>query len=123
MVWSMKPLVTEISRLSSLTSTQFETLGIHESLRKNEISMDFALTVRKSAGISKGTHYRILAQGKKNMRESLFTLVTAVQLGLVRPDDVERLLSTAARIPADIDEARIPEIVTLLRVLVDRIVM
>lgn len=119
----MISLVEEFSRFSSLTAVQVDTLKIHESVRKGEINLDYGLKVRKHEGISRGTHYRILAQAKKNMRESLFTLVTGVQLGLVKPEDVERLLSVVSRVPSSLEEAKVSEIVMLVRILIERIVM
>jgi hypothetical protein len=85
--------------------------------------MQDALKKRKNFGISRGTHYRILAQAKKNIRESLFTVAIAVQMGLVKPEDVQKLVSSVSMIPADIDSERLPEVLALVGVLADRIVM
>jgi len=112
-----------ISDLSSLTRVQVETLKIHRALLKGEINMDTALKTRRNVGISRGTHYRILAQAKKNVTKSLFTVATAVQMGLVKPEDVQKLISTMSMIPADVDQEKLPEVMTLARVLADRIVM
>ena len=109
--------------LSSLTRIQVETLKIHRALLKNEIKMDNALKMRKSMGISRGTHYRILTQARKNITQSLFTVATAVQMGLLRSEDVEKLISTVSRIPADMDPEKLPEVIALVKVLADRIVM
>lgn len=119
----MSALSEELTRLSSLTLVQVDTLKIQELIRKDAINRGDALKLRKAEGISRGTYYRILSQAKKNMRESLFTLVLGVQLGLIRAEDVERLLSTTSRIPSGVEEERIPEIVTLIRILIERIVM
>src|SRR5579859_6602633 len=89
--------------LSSLTRIQAETLKIHTAVKKNEIKMDNALKIRKNMGISRGTHYRILAQAKKNITESLFTMAAAVQIGLLKPEDVQKLISAVSMIPADVD--------------------
>jgi hypothetical protein len=115
-----------ISDLSSLTRVQIETLKIHQALHKGEINMDTALKIRRNVGdmgISRGTHYRILAQAKKNVTKSLFTVATAVQMGLVKPEDVQKLISTMSMIPADVDQEKMPEVMALARVLADRIVM
>jgi hypothetical protein len=115
-----------ISDLSSLTRVQIETLKIHQALHKGEIKRDTALKIRRNVGdmgISRGTHYRILAQAKKNVTKSLFTVATAVQMGLVKPEDVQKLISTMSMIPADVDQEKMPEVMALARVLADRIVM
>jgi hypothetical protein len=85
--------------------------------------MDVALRKRKNSGISRGTHYRVLAQGKKNIVKSLFTVATAVQMDLLKPEEVQKLISTVAMIPVDVDPAKLPEIMALVRVLAERIVM
>ena len=85
--------------------------------------MDIALKIRKNAGISRGTHYRILAQARKNITQSLFTVATAVQMGLLRSEDVEKLISSVSMIPEDLDPEKLPEVVALVKVLADRIVM
>jgi len=85
--------------------------------------MKDALKVRKNSGISRGTHYRILGQAKKNVRESLFTVAVAVQLGFVRMEDVQKLLGTVSMMPPNVDPEKLPEILELVRVLAGRIVM
>jgi predicted DNA-binding protein (UPF0251 family) len=112
-----------ISNLSSLTRVQIETLKIHRALQKGEINIDTALKTRRNVGISRGTHYRILAQAKKNVTKSLFTVATAVQMGLVKSEDVQKLISTMSTIPVDVNQEKMPEIMALVRALADRIVM
>jgi predicted DNA-binding protein (UPF0251 family) len=109
--------------LSSLTRIQLETLKIHRAVLKDEIKMDVALKMRRNVGISRGTHYRILAQARKNITQSLFTVATVVQMGLIRSEDVEKLISNVSMIPADLDSSKLPEIIALVKVLADRIVM
>jgi hypothetical protein len=62
-------------------------------------------------------------QAKKNVTKSLFTVAAAVQMGLVKPEDVQKLISTISAIPTDVDPEKMSEVVALVRVLVDRIVM
>ena len=112
-----------IADLSSLTKIQVETLKLHQSVTKSEIKMQKALTIRKHSAISRGTHYRILAQAKKNIRESLFTVATAVQMGLLKPEDVQKLIATVSMIPVDVDPEKLPEVMVIVGALADRIVM
>ena len=85
--------------------------------------MQDALITRKNTAISRGTHYRILAQAKKNVRESLFTVATAVQMGLLKQEDVDKLVTTVSRIPQDVDPEKLPEVIALVSALANRIVM
>jgi len=112
-----------LTDLSSLTKIQAETLELHVAIRHSKINVSQALQKRKNSGISRGTHYRILSQARKNIRESLFTVAVAVQLGLIKQEDVQKLISTVSAIPSDIPPERLVEVVALANVLADRIVM
>lgn len=85
--------------------------------------MDNALRIRKNSGVSRGTHYRILAQARKNIRESLFTVAAAIQLGLLKSEDVQKLVTAVSMIPPDIDPEKLPEVAELTRAIVNRITM
>ena len=112
-----------IADFSSLTRVQVETLKMHLAMTKREINMQQALKSRKNAGISRGTHYRILGQARKNVRRALFTVATAAQLGLLKPEDVQKLISSVSMIPVKIDPEKLPEILALVNAVADRIVM
>ena len=85
--------------------------------------MAIALKTRKNSGVSRGTHYRILAQARRNVRESIFTVATAVQLGLLKPDDVQKLIAMLSSIPLDIDPAKLEEVLVIAKTVIDRVVM
>jgi hypothetical protein len=119
----MNPPPETIADLSSLTNVQIQTLKIHLAVARHEINIQEALKSRKISGISRGTHYRILAQAKKNVKQSLFTVATAVQLGLIKADDVQKLVSSVSLIPTDIDSQKMPEVLALIEAVADRIVM
>src|SRR3989442_1405557 len=87
-----------IADLSTLTRVQIDAVEMHLAVTKHEINIQDALKSRKSSGISKGTHYRILAQAKKNIKRSLFTVAIAAQLGLVKPEDVQKLISSVSMV-------------------------
>ena len=78
---------------------------------------------RKISGISRGTYYRILAQAKKNVKKSLFTVATAAQLQLLKPEDVQKLISSVSLIPDDVDSDKLPEVLALVNAVAERIVM
>jgi len=44
-------------------------------------------------------------------------------MGLVKPEDVQKLISAVSMIPAEMDSEKVPEVMTLAKVLADRIVM
>jgi hypothetical protein len=90
---------------------------------KGEITMDIALKMRKDSGISRGTYYRILHQAKENIVKSLLTVATAAQLGILKPEDVQKLIATVSTVPVDLESRKMVEVVALVRVLAERIVM
>jgi hypothetical protein len=112
-----------IADLSSLTRVQLETLKTHLAVNNHRINIKDALKSRKTFGISRGTYYRILSQAKKNVKKSLFTVATAAQLGLVKPEDVQKLISAVMMIPGEVKPEKLPEILALVNAVADRIVM
>jgi hypothetical protein len=88
-----------------------------------EINMQMALRKRKNLAISRGSHYRTLAQAKRNIRRSLFTVATAVQIGLVKAEDVQKLINAVSKVPSDVEEEKFPEVLAIVMALADRIVM
>lgn len=120
---ALKPLLEAITDLSSLTRIQVETLQLDIEVHKSTVNIRNALKIRKNSGISRGTYYRILAQGRKNIRESLFTLVIAVQMGLLKQDDIQRLISSISMIPEDIDRENLTDVLALVGALADHVVM
>ena len=119
----MDPFTETASELSSLTNTQLETLQLYLSIKKGEINLNNALGRSENRRISRGTHYRILGQARKNIKRSLFTVAIAVQLGLVKPEDVQKLISSVSMVPTSLDEDQAREVMGILRLLADRIVM
>jgi hypothetical protein len=106
-----------------LTRVQLETVKTYLAVSNNKINMKDALKSRKTSGISRGTYYRILSQAKRNVKKSLFTVATAVQLGLIKPEDVQKLISAVAMIPGEVNPEKLPEILALVNAAADRIVM
>jgi hypothetical protein len=102
---------------------QIDALEMHLAVINHQINIQEALKSRKSSGISRGTHYRILAQARKNIRKSLFTVAVAAQLGLLKPEDVQKLISSISIIPAKVDPEKMSEVLALVNAVADRIVM
>jgi len=50
-------------------------------------------------------------------------VATAVQMGLLKSEDVQKLISSVSMIPVDLDPEKLPEVIALVKVLADRIVM
>ena len=113
----------ELVDLSSLTRIQYNTLKSFILIKEGKINLQIALKNHKKLGIRPGTYYRILKQARTNVLQSVYTLLLAAQVGLLRPEDVQRLLSTVAAIPPGLDEEKRSATVEIIRTLVTRIVM
>lgn len=50
-------------------------------------------------------------------------MATAVQMGLVKADEVQKLISMVSMIPVDLDPEKLPEVVAIVSAVADRIVM
>ena len=79
--------------------------------------------MRKDSSISKGTHYRILAQARRNVRKSVLTTAIAVQLGIIRSEELQKLVTLVSRAPTEADPSTMEEVSALVVALVNRIVM
>jgi hypothetical protein len=121
--FSVESTTDAIASMSSLTKIQVATLKIQLALKNHTITMEQALQMRKNSRISKGTHYRVLGQAKNNIRESLLTVVVAAQMGLIRPEELQRLVTSVSVIPDRVDQTRLGEVLALVDALADRIVM
>lgn len=90
---------------------------------RGEITLQEVLKMRKDSSISKGTHYRILAQARRNVRKSVLTTAIAVQLGIIRSEELQKLVTLVSRAPTEADPSTMEEVSALVVALVNRIVM
>ncbi len=113
----------EVADLSSLTKVQLETIKLYLAVTHHTISLEEALRSRKISGVSKGTHYRIVSQARGNLERSLFTVVVGVQMGLLKPTDLQKFFASVSLLPTDVDPDKVPEVMSLVQALVSRLVM
>jgi len=50
-------------------------------------------------------------------------VATAVRMGLVKSEDIEKLISAVSAIPAEVDPEKLPEVIAWVKFLANRIVM
>jgi hypothetical protein len=116
-------VIDAIVDMSSLTRVQLETLKLYVAVTQNQITLQEALRSRKILGISKGTHYRIISQARRNFERSLFTVAVGVQMGLLKPTDLQKFFTSVSTVPDQVDPERLPEVMSLVETLVSRLVM
>jgi hypothetical protein len=106
---------------SSVTSTQLSTILLKRGVDMREISLKDVMDSRR--GMSMGSYYRILSQGKSNIVKSLYTLLLAARLGVLSLDDFQRLVNLVSKLPQDASSTDVADVVPLVDALVRRIVI
>jgi hypothetical protein len=84
---------------SSITRRQLESLSSYMRVSTGEIKLRDAASLashgrtkgRRDGPLTIGSYYRTVRQARKNVRESLVTVVIALWLGVIRAEDVRRL--------------------------------
>ena len=120
---SLKPSSESLADLSSLTRTQIETIKLQQAASRGEIRVSDAIKLRTNSPISKGTHYRILGQARENVKKSIVTTAIAVQLGIVRPEDLLKIVESVSKVPLEVDDATLRNVTAIIVALINRIVM
>lgn len=115
---------------SVLTPRQFEALQSYLRVAVGEMRYREAASAssqgrkRGAPGpVTIGSYFRTVQQARENIRRSVVTLLIAVWLGLVKPDDVRRLLDTAGGDIAGLSEEQRDQFLAVLRALLRKIVM
>jgi hypothetical protein len=108
---------------STLTRRQLEALQSYMRVALGEIRYREAAAIGPSKKVTVGSYFRTVGQARTNVRRSIATLLIGLWLGIVKPEDVRRLLETAGGNVVDLPEEEKERFVAVLRVLLERIVM
>ncbi|MDG6982975.1 MAG: hypothetical protein JRN28_00220 [Nitrososphaerota archaeon] len=107
---------------SSLTKRQLEALESYLRVALGEIRYREAAASGTSKPVTVGSYFRSVQQARENVRKSIVTLLIGIWLGVVKVEDVRRLLDVAGGGVRDLSAEENARLVGLLRALVDRIV-
>jgi len=88
-----------------------------------EIRYREAAVVGPSRRVTVGSYFRTVKQARTNVRKSIVTVMIGLWIGVVKPEDLRRLLDVAGSGVSDLPEEESARFVAVLRALVDRIVM
>ena len=108
---------------STLTRRQLEALRSYLRVALGEMRYREAAVSGPSKKVTIGSYFRTVKQARANVRKSIATLLIGLWLGLVKPEDVRRLLDTAGADVVDLPADEMERFVSVLRVLLERIVM
>jgi len=116
---------------SSITHRQLESLTSYMRVSTGEIKLKDAASLasqgrtrgRMERPLTIGSYYRTVRQGRKNVRESLVTVVIALWLGLARVEDVRRLFELVGGGTHELSDEEAERFTQLLDALLRRIVV
>ena len=109
---------------SSLTTAQIESLVTYMRYKSGKSTLREAASARKPHPVTVGSYYRTVNQGRGKVKSSLATTIIAIQLGLVRLEDLKRLfdlIATNAQ-SQDLQEGEKDRVRMIVQVLLNRIV-
>jgi hypothetical protein len=124
-------LLDALVKRSSLTPRQIESLTSYVRVASGEIKLKEAASIssegrkkgKSEQPLTIGSYYRTVSQGRKNIKQSLVTIVIALWLGMVRVEDVRRLFELVGSGTRDLPDQEAERFLQLLDALVGRIVV
>ena len=108
---------------STLTPRQLEALRGYLRVVLGEIKYKEAALSGTSKPVTIGSYFRTVRQARDNIRKSMVTLLIGLWLGLVKQDDVRRLLEVAGGGVRELSDEERERFLLVLRVLIQKIVM
>jgi len=108
---------------STLTSRQLEALRGYLRVALGEMRYREAAAIGPSKRVTVGSYFRTVKQARANVRKSIVTVLIGLWLGVVKPEDLRRLLDVAGTGASDLPEDENARFIAVLRALLDRIVM
>jgi hypothetical protein len=116
---------------SNLTSRQLEALQGYIRVALGEMKYREAASIasggrRKGDNkrpLTVGSYFRTVQQARDNIRKSVVTLLIGLWLGVVKAEDVKRLLDTAGGNIVELSAEERDRFVVVLRALLQKIVM
>lgn len=114
--------VKRVSEVSSLTECQMKSLLLYRRVLSGELSLAQASKLREPKSSTVGAFYRVVQQGKGNVRQAIMTLIAGIWLGYVKPEDLRRLFDLVADNPFPLDQERFDQLLPALEALIGRMV-
>ena len=124
-------LVESMVGESTLTRRQLEALEAYIRVAIGEMKYREAASAmsqghkspKPGKPLTIGSYFRTVQQARKNVRKSVVTLLIGLWLGIVRPEDVRRLLDVAGTTARELSDEERDRFVGVLRVLLQKLVM
>jgi hypothetical protein len=107
---------------SSITRVQVETINLRKRVLAGQLKLVEAAGLRGGGPVRVGTFYRVLDQAKNNVERSIFSVLLAIRLGVLKPEELNRLFSLVSQ-PGEVDQEAAMDIMRVLNPLIRRLVM
>ena len=115
-------LPEQLVEQSTLTKRQLESLQSYLRVAIGEMKYREATASGVSKRVTVGSYYRTVQQARENVRKSIVTLLVGLWIGVIKVEDVRRLLDVAGGGIGELSEEDSARLVEVLRALVGRIV-
>jgi len=90
---------------------------------RHELRLKEAAAQRVGGAVTIGSYYRTVQQARENLRKSIAAVVVGITLGLVRLEDVRRLLELVSKAQEGLPEDEEERFARLIEVLLQKLVM
>ena len=114
-------LISELIRRSGLTEAQVETISLRKRVMDGQLRSIDDASLRSTGPVKLGTFYRVLNQSRRNVERSIFSILLSIRLGVLSPDELNRLSSLVSQ-PGEMDEGAALQVMNVLEALVKRLV-
>lgn len=122
LIWMVDELIGELMPGSNMTAIQVETMALRKRVLAGQLKLVEAVGLRGGGPVRVGSFYRVLNQAKSNVERSVFSVLLAIRLGVLKPEEVSRLFSLVSE-PGEVDRQTALDIMEVLNQLVHRLVM
>jgi hypothetical protein len=112
-----------LMKQSNLTKKQLESLMSYARVAKGEMLYREAAASRSEKAVTIGSYYRTVQQGRNQIRESVVTVLVAIAIGLVKMEDVRKLLELVGKENIEVVEEDREHFTLILQTLLYKIVM
>ena len=108
---------------STLTQKELQSLQGYLRVMRREVTFKEVASQRPAGPVTVGSYYRTIQMGRKKMKGSLATVLIGLWLGLIKLEDLRRLLELVGKSDKDLPEEDVDRLKQVLGALIDKIVM
>ncbi|MDG7008625.1 MAG: hypothetical protein JRN06_10355 [Nitrososphaerota archaeon] len=116
-------LPEQLVDVSTLTSRQLEALESYLRVANGEMKYREAAAKGASKPVTVGSYFRTVQQARENVRGSIATLLIGLWIGVIKTEDVRRLLDVAGGELRELSDEETAQLAGVLRALIQRIVV